>query len=121
MAYSGSTALATAVNVPILLARGMGNQQQNMINTPTSTNLGIQGGNGLWYYCSSDPTTTIVGTVTYFTDGAQLGMRNGDIIICAQATSVASTSVLLGMGILGTTNSTNGFSVMTGSLMLSTQ
>ena len=120
MAYVGSTAASSVANPPILLARGIGNQQQNMVNTPANTNAGIQGGNGLWYYCSSDPTTTIVGTLTYFTDGQQLGMRNGDVIFCAQSSSVASTSVLLGIAMLGTTNSTAGGSVMTGSLALST-
>lgn len=126
MAYVGSTALSSVANPPILLARGMGtltNASGNLLYSTASTSYDkVAGGTGLWIYQSTDPTTTIVGTLTYFTDGLQLGMRNGDVIICQSVTSAGSTSsLLMGMATLVTTNSTNGFSVATGSLMLSTQ
>lgn len=128
MAYSGTTAASSAQNVPILIARGMGGITStggNLLQSTASTsysNPNLSGGTGIWIYQSVDPTTTIVGTLNYFTDGAALGMRNGDVIICQSMTSYGATSsLLMGMGTLVTTNSTNGFSVATGSLMLSTQ
>jgi len=121
MAYVGTTAASSVANPPVNLIRPMAHVSASTDNGGQGIgNTGAKGGNGLWYYQSSDPTSTIVGTVTYFTDGQQLGMRNGDVIMIAQCSSLGSTTVLFGMGILGTTNSTNGFSVMTGSIMYST-
>ena len=124
MAYAGTT--AAAPNLPILLARGLGQQTStggNLLYSTASTSYDkVTGGTGLWIYSSVDPTTTIVGTLNYFTDGLQLGMRNGDVIICQSVTSAGSrSSLLMGIATLVTTSSTNGFSVATGSLMLSTQ
>ena len=120
MAYIGSTAATSVANPPILLARGMGTLSASTGIAGVIGSVGPLGGTGLWFYASVDPSSSITTNVAYFTDGLQLGMRNGDIIIAAYASSVQSTTVLLGMGILGTTNSTNGFSMMTGSMMYST-
>jgi len=126
MAYQGTTAASSVSNPPINLVRGMAptlNASGNLLySTASSSPSVVQGGNGIWHYMSTDPTTTIVGTLNYFTDGLQLGMRNGDVIYCVSVSSAGSTSsLLMGIGVLATTNSTAGFSVGTGSLMLSTQ
>jgi hypothetical protein len=93
-----------------------------LYSTAATSYATAAGGTGLWLYQSSDPTTTIVGTLSYFTDGLQLGMKNGDTIICQAATSGGSTAgFLMGIAALVSTNSTAGFSVATGSLLLSTQ
>ena len=125
MAYNGTTAATSVSNPPILLARGMGQQTNasgNLFYSTASTSYDkVSGGTGLWVYQSTDPTSTIVGTVTYFTDGLQLGMRNGDIVFCQSVTSAGSTSsFLMGAATLFTTNSTAGFSAATGSIMYST-
>ena len=133
MAYVGTTAASSAANPPMLLARGMGqvtSTNGNLLYSTAATSQStsaasfpaLTGGTGLWYYQSVDPTTTIVGTTGYFTDGLQLGMRNGDIIFCLSPSSGGSTAtVRLGIAALMSTDSTAGFSVVTGSLMLSTQ
>jgi hypothetical protein len=118
MAYVSSTNASSAVNVPTNLIRGLSNNS-------TATNacvgsVGPAGGNGLWIYHSTDASSVITQTVNYFTDGKALGMRNGDVMIAAYTSSIGSTTVLLGMGILGTTDSTAGYSLMTGSMMYST-
>lgn len=120
MAYVGTTAATSVANPPICIARGMGHLASSTGNAGVIGSVGPNGGTGLWYYASVDPSSSIVGTVNYFTDGLQLGMRTGDIIMAAYTSSVQSTTVLLGIGILGTTNSTAGFSMMTGSMMYST-
>lgn len=126
MAYNGST--ATSPNPPINLVRGLGQMAStnaNMLYSTASTSYSVaalNGGSGLWYYQSSDPSTTIVGTVGYFSDGLNLGMKNGDIIFMLSATSGGSTSsALLGIAALLSTNPSSGFSVCTGTQLLSTQ
>lgn len=126
MAYNGTTAASSVSNPPILLARGMGqvtNASGNLFYSTAASSYSVfNGGTGLWYYASTDPTTTIVGTLNYFTDGLQLGMRNGDLIYTVSATAAGTTAgMLLGCAMLVSTNSTAGFSVATGTLMLSTQ
>lgn len=133
MAYVGSTASSSLANPPMLLVRGMGqitSTSGNLLYSSAATSQSTAsagffsqtGGTGLWYYQSSDPSTTIVGTVNYFTDGLQLGMRNGDLIFMLAPSSGGSTgTVLLGIAALMTTNSTAGFGVVTGTQILSTQ
>jgi hypothetical protein len=133
MAYVGTTAASSVANPPILLARGMGqvtSTSGNLLYSTAATSQStssagfpaVTGGTGLWYYASSDPSTTIVGTLSYFTDGLQLGMRNGDLIFMLAPSSGGSTgTVLLGIAALMSTNSTAGFGVVTGTQILSTQ
>lgn len=117
MAYSGTTAASSVQNPPILLIRALSqvtNATGNVVGTTTvnaANNVG--GGCGIWYYQSTDYTSNIVNVVTnpYFTDGYQLGMRNGDVIFIAGASSANSTTVFISMAVLCTTNSTGGFSV----------
>ena len=133
MAYSGATAASSIANPPILLARGMGQLGSTVGNllystgtTDTTTSSVTFGaltcGTGLWYYASSDPSTTIIGTRGYFSDGQALGMRNGDLIFMLAPSSGGSTgTVLLGISALMTTNASSGFTCVTGTQILSTQ
>ena len=41
---------------------------------------GTLGGNSLWYYTSADDDATVNGA-SYFTDGVDLGMKVGDIVL----------------------------------------
>jgi len=108
MAYTGTTAATSLQNPPLCLARGMGYTVNQAGAVLGSTALGQTGGNGLWYYASTD-TSTLTQAAGYFTDGQSLGMRQGDILLSCYASSVASTTVLLQVGILMTTNSTQGW------------
>ena len=119
MAYSGTTAASSLANPPINLTRAWGNTVNQSGMVIASTNLAIGGGNGLWFYSSTDATTAIGANLAYFTDGLQLGMRNGDILFNVAASSIGSTTVTMGVAILGTTNSTAGFTVMTGGVIQS--
>ena len=124
MAYVGTSAASSLQNLPFNLINAVasrGDSQQTLFRSTAATSAaGFDGGVGLWIYQSSDPTSTITGTATYFTDGLQLGMRNGHAIICQAATSLGSTVFLMGMGILYSTNSSAGFSVVPGGIMYST-
>jgi hypothetical protein len=124
MAYSGTTAASSAANPPVLLARPMAHVSTTnadlFYSTAATSPATFRGGNGLWIYQSSDPTSTIVGTTTYFTDGLRLGMKNGDVIFCISATSAGAADRQMGMGMLYSTNSTAGFSVSTGTVLYST-
>jgi hypothetical protein len=104
MAYSGTTAATTASNPPIQIARGVGNFNPNIaVVGSTASMLAAGGGAGLWLYQSVDGST-LTEVPGYFTDGGYLGMKNGDVLIGVNATSVGSTTVLLYMGILQTTS-----------------
>ncbi len=124
MAYVGTTAASSVANPPINLIRGVAQQSPGgslFYSTASTSYAAVAGGNGLWYYQSTDPTSTIIGSATYFTDGLQLGMRNGDVIFCMAVTSAGATAgPLLGIGALVTTNSTAGFSISTGTALYST-
>ena len=126
MAYSGTTAASSAQNPPVLLVRPMAHVSTTnadlFYSTAATSPATFRGGNGMWIYQSSDPTSTIIGTTTYFTDGNRLGMRNGDIIFCVSATSgaAAQSGHLLGFGMLWSTNSTAGFSISTATQAYST-
>lgn len=119
MAYSGSTAASSLANPPQQIAKGMGNIVNQSGAVVGSTAQPLVGGNGLWFYSSTDGSTKLQDTA-YFTDGAQLGMRNGDVLIGVAASSVGSTTLTMCMGILITTNSTAGFNLSTGGTMTST-
>lgn len=125
MAYSGTTAASSAANPPILWAMsGIGriNSTNGAVAGTSGVNYGtslsyvanrdIAGGCRIWAYYSTDPTSYIYGTggSAYFTDGHQLGFRQGDIIFCISSTAYASTvGVNVGIAALLTTNSTAGW------------
>ena len=124
MAYSGTTAATSAQNPPMLLFRPMAHVSTTnadlFYSSAATSPATFRGGCGLWIYQSSDPTSTIIGTTTYFTDGLRLGMRNGDVMFCVSASSAGGADRQMGIGMLFSTNSTAGFSISTGTALYST-
>ena len=91
MAYSGTTAAATSQNVPIRISHG-GLAEGGFTTGYTTSGTGggyfyPSGGpptkqaNGVWFYNTTDLTTQMSTGLSYFTDGANLGMRPGDLLI----------------------------------------
>ena len=78
MSSSSQTFLlpSTSPNPPELLVRGIGGPYR-----ADSTSIGA--GRGLWFYNSTADGSTVWMGAGYFTDGKQLGMRRGDILILA--------------------------------------
>lgn len=118
MAYYSSTEAATVANPPLNLIRGLGNQSSTnnaVVGTTANANVpAVAGGNGLWYYSSTDASSDIEAATGYFTDGKKLGMRNGDVIMTVYGGTNKSTSITMSVGVLVTTNSTAGFSIAVG-------
>ncbi len=109
MAYSGTTAASSVQNPPLLIGRGLGMLTSTLAAVVGATSpLRQTGGTGLWIYQSLDGAT-ITSSIAYFTDGQQLGMRNGDFILISAATAAGSTTVGMALGMLMTTNSTAGW------------
>lgn len=122
MAYYGTTAASTDRNPPICLTGGLGQPSRNTYNsvlspsTAQSTAQYVGGGN-LWYYRSSD-SSTIASSPGYFTDGLQLGMKTGDVMMYVHQSSYG-TSPDLAMGVLVTSASTAGFNMAIGGVIQS--
>jgi tetrahydromethanopterin S-methyltransferase subunit D len=85
MAYLGTTAATTLQNPPILLARGMGSGFQTTGGTSAGVAAGTGVGHGLWMYASTNSSTEVL-AANFFSDGFYLGMKAGDIVMCAGAT-----------------------------------
>lgn len=123
MAYSGSTASSSAANPPRLQASGglyghSGgvNQSTGLSTSPLSPNN--QGGQ-LWTYVSTNKTTDLNATGnTFFSDGDDLGMRPGDVVIAIQYTSAGSSVILSLHAVSGV--STSGAALSTGAFISST-
>lgn len=113
MAYSGSTQVSSLNNPPAKLVDTIGDIVNQAGAVVGSTVLPLVGGGGLWFYSSTDGTT-LLQAAGYFSDGLQLGMRNGDILINVASTAVGSTTGGMGLGVLLTTNSTAGFNLGVG-------
>lgn len=79
---------------------------------------GMAAGKALWYYNSTD-TLSNVRTTGYFTDAQQLGMRNGDSIICALHTAEGSSGHNFTIGMVEGVSS-NGANVSTAGMVSST-
>jgi hypothetical protein len=91
MAYSGTTAVATAQNIPVKVTWGgiaaggfstgitTGSSGAGYFN-PNSGPATKQA-NNVWLYNTTDLTTQMSTGFTYFTDGFNLGMRPGDLLI----------------------------------------
>lgn len=120
MAYQGSTALSSIANPPILLVRGVGqiaNASGNVLGSSLQTTTKVAGGSGLWYYASSDGSTVLQST-GYFTDGATLGIRNGDVLISVSQSSLGTSPTMM-VSVLMTTLSTQGFQATIGAAIQS--
>lgn len=107
MAYSGSTA-ASSVNNPPAPLKG--------VLTRGTTALTGQN-HQVWTYSSTNLTTDLVAS-NFFTDGYQLGMRPGDIVIGSQYTSAGSSVIAFTSVVASVT--TSGASLSTGGTMTST-
>lgn len=99
MAYSGSTAASSAAFPPVCIAGGMGGGRSGSTTTPV--------GNKLWFFATTD-TSTGPFTAGYFTDGYELGMKQGDVVIVAAQTSTVASSNTLYLGIVSSVSSTGG-------------
>lgn len=122
MAYYGTTAATTDRNPPICLTGGIGQPSRNTYNSVLSpstaqSNAQYVGGGNVWYYRSSD-SSTIATSVGYFTDGLQLGMKTGDVMMYVHQSSYG-TSPDLAFGVLVSSNSTAGFNMAAGGVIQS--
>jgi len=104
MAYVGTTAASSVANPPNRITSGL-LSQRNRAESTSAFNGGT-----LWTYSSTNLTTDITATAGgFFTDGALLGMRNGDVLIavCQQSTLPdSSTSSVLLLGVVSGVSST---------------
>jgi len=109
MTYSGSTAASSLANPPMRIAGGLGGVSEQ------STASG--GGRGVWLYNSSHSTTQLTDTA-FFTDAYYLGMKQGDIVMGAQATG---SSVGVYMGVVGAVTTAGAALASTGGILSSTR
>lgn len=111
MAYSGSTAASTVMNPPARVDHG--GLTARSVNESTST----AEGRGLWYYNSTNATTDL-DAANFFSDGQQIGMRNGDVIIAVQTTGSETTPRVMIAAIHGVSSA--GARISTASMITST-
>lgn len=99
MAYLGTTAASSQVNPPRVL------QPQDVGRIASSAGpLAAR----LWMYCSTEANTTAPYTAGFFSDGYQLGMKEGDVVICVNRSSTVTSSQTLSMGIVSSVSTTGG-------------
>jgi hypothetical protein len=111
MSYSGST--AATPNPPRLLVPAMSGP------LPISSTSIYRRASQLWIYNTSDASTALM-NAAYFTDGKQLGMQLGDMLMALCASTESSTGHVTVMGPLVTTASTAGWNLSTGGTLTST-
>lgn len=119
MAYQGSTAASSVSNPPVNLVQGL---SAGGFSTAVSTSINLGStqigstlfslpgraiGNSVWFYASTDGTTTVLGS-SYFSDGFKLGMRCGDLLFGVFSSSQNSTTQNFYIGIVGNVSSTSG-------------
>lgn len=132
MAYQGTTAASSVSNPPLQVTQplsggGFSTVQSSGINLG-STQIGsslatLPGralGLNLWMYASTDPSSTVLASSTYFTDGIQLGMKPGDAIIVISASSLGS-SATISLGVVTMQSSAGTGCGSTGSYVSSTR
>jgi hypothetical protein len=89
MAYSGSTAASSVANPPRKLIEGMTGLRGTTGLSTAPASPGNQGG-ALWVYTSTNLTTDLTAS-GFFSDGKDLGMRPGDIVMGCQFSSAGSS------------------------------
>lgn len=121
MAYSGTTAASSLANPPIKLAGGIANTtrfQSTASNAAVAAGQG--GGNGLWLYSTTDVSSTLFAAGA-ITDGYELGMKTGDVVIVSCFISTVTSSGTLTMGLVSSVSTTGGGTQLSsGSFMSST-
>jgi hypothetical protein len=75
-------------------------------------------GGSLWTYCSTNLTTDLCAS-GFFSNAADLGMRNGDILISATYSTESSTGHIVVIGMIAF-DSTTAASLSTGGTVTST-
>jgi hypothetical protein len=110
MAYSGATAASSVANPPINVAGGLGVGRGSSALTGNNKNL--------WMYSSTNLTTDLT-AAGFFSDGYNLGMRPGDVVMGSQYTS-AGSSVISFQGSIASVTTAGAASLSTGSLITST-
>lgn len=120
MAYFGTTAGSSVSNPPVLVSRLAGARTVLGTSGTTAWSSAVTraGGLGIWQYISTNLTTDLAGA-GFFTDGKQLGMQVGDVMLAVQYTS-AGSSFVSAWGVLTTTNSSAGWNLTTGGTVTST-
>lgn len=111
MAYLGSTQLSSIANPPRCITQ-LPAPGARVASTacPMAANI--------WFYGSTDTSTSLF-TANYISDAYYLGMKQGDVVIYVGMTSTASSSQVLGFGIVGAVT-TAGTQLSTWSFMSST-
>lgn len=108
MAYFGTT--STSANPPRSL------QPQDIGRTATTAyTLGAR----IWTYSTTSQSTDPF-TANFFVDAANIGMKQGDIVIYVAQTSTAGTSQTLTMGVLGALSTAGAGTLSTFSFISST-
>ena len=111
MAYVGTT--STAPNPPRMLVGGQGSTEAS----PTSTSVAT--GKNLWFYNSTNTKASLEG-VGFFSDGNELGMHTGDVLIAPTYTTQSATGHILIIGMLFSSNTTAGYNLSTDANISST-
>jgi len=116
MTYVGTTAASSVRNPPVRIDSGRLSQRNRAESTSWSE------GGALWTYSSSNKTTTLTAAAGgFFTDGALLGMRNGDIIIAGAHSTVTSTGDVILIGLItGVSSTADSASISTEGFLTST-
>lgn len=112
MAYQGSTVASSLANPPINVGGGVGGGHRI-----ASTICII--GNKLWLYGSTEANSSSPFTANWFSDAKALGMKQGDIVICANMATTVASSQVLSMGMVGAVT-TDGSQLSTWSFISST-
>jgi hypothetical protein len=112
MAYSGTTAASSVANPPNLVASAL----TGRLTASSSATVG--GGGQVWQYSSTNLTTDMT-AANFFAEAYYIGMKQGDIVMGAQASSAGSTTQIAYVGVLGAV-STAGAALSTGGTMTST-
>lgn len=114
MGYSGTTAASSIANPPIQLVKGLGGGSR----LASTAMAGI--GTGLWFYGTTDVSSSAFAS-GYFSDGYELGMKTGDVVIISCFISTVTSSGTLTMGIVSSVSTTGGGTQLSsGSFMSST-
>src|SRR5689334_11114985 len=98
MAYFGTTSASSVANPPRIVAP----MDQSRLGTTVFTAAAR-----LWLYASTG-TSTDPFTAGFFVDGYQLGMKQGDVVICVNQTSTVASSQQLSLGVVSSVSSTGG-------------
>jgi hypothetical protein len=98
MAYIGTTSASSIANPPRPVAP---------LNEARIASTASPIAARLWLFASTD-TSSSPFTAGYFADGYQLGMKQGDVVICVGQTSTVSSSQVLMLGVVSSVSSTGG-------------